>query len=356
MDRPLVTFSLSCYNQEAFIGEAVAGAFAQTYSPLEILISDDCSKDRTFAIVQEMAAAYKGPHTVRLNRNARNLGLGGNANRLTEMCQGELSVAAAGDDISLPERTEIVVRAWNDSGCKAMSLGSRCQVIDQSGRPISAAEGAPIRSEAIRFSHEEGTIAGFLRRRRPHITGAANAVSRRLFALFGPFPEGITYEDTALCFRTVLAGGKFTFIDAPLVKYRRHEGNITFDLERVHSRVPLSFAEVQRKRRVELDRLIAVYKGFSVDAERAKQQGLIPLAEYPDVEKRIRDECWRLELRRELLSRGWLRRCAIFCKLYYNTVRPRELLTQLPYLLPRELHCVLAAGLNQVRLGASKSG
>ena len=52
---PLVTFALFAYNQEAFIREAVASALSQTYEPLEIILSDDCSTDRTFAIMQELA-------------------------------------------------------------------------------------------------------------------------------------------------------------------------------------------------------------------------------------------------------------------------------------------------------------
>ena len=52
-DRPLVTFALFAYNQEEFIREAVEGAFAQTYEPLEIILSDDCSSDRTYEIIQE---------------------------------------------------------------------------------------------------------------------------------------------------------------------------------------------------------------------------------------------------------------------------------------------------------------
>ena len=36
-DRPLVTFALFAYNQEDYIREAVEGAFAQTYEPLEII-------------------------------------------------------------------------------------------------------------------------------------------------------------------------------------------------------------------------------------------------------------------------------------------------------------------------------
>ena len=54
---------------------AIEGAFAQTYQPLEILLSDDCSPDGTYRVMQEMAAAYAGPHRVILNRNPKNLGI-----------------------------------------------------------------------------------------------------------------------------------------------------------------------------------------------------------------------------------------------------------------------------------------
>ena len=69
--RPLITFALMAYNQEQLIEEAVAGALAQTYSPLEIILSDDCSTDRTFEIMEEMADEYKGPHSVSIRRTSR---------------------------------------------------------------------------------------------------------------------------------------------------------------------------------------------------------------------------------------------------------------------------------------------
>ena len=48
VEKPLVTFALFAYNQERFITEAVEAAFAQTYQPLEIIISDDGSSDKTY--------------------------------------------------------------------------------------------------------------------------------------------------------------------------------------------------------------------------------------------------------------------------------------------------------------------
>ena len=75
--KPLLTFALAALNQERFIREAVEAAFAQTYSPLEIILSDDCSEDRTFEIMCEMAKAYRGPHRIVLNRNPIRRSIGG---------------------------------------------------------------------------------------------------------------------------------------------------------------------------------------------------------------------------------------------------------------------------------------
>ena len=104
-DRSLVTFALFAYNQEKYIREAVKGAFSQTYEPLEIILSDDCSSDRTFEIMQEMASAYDGPHRVTCLKHKENLGVANHINKVAEVAKGEITVMAAGDDRSLPQRT-----------------------------------------------------------------------------------------------------------------------------------------------------------------------------------------------------------------------------------------------------------
>ena len=71
-ERPLVSMIITAYNQEGYIRATIEGAFSQTYEPLEIVMSDDCSPDGTFAIMEEMAAAYSGPHKLVLNRNPKN--------------------------------------------------------------------------------------------------------------------------------------------------------------------------------------------------------------------------------------------------------------------------------------------
>ena len=100
--RPLVTLAVITYNQEQYIREAVDGALAQTYSPLQIIISDDCSPDATFDIAEDIVNKYEGPHDVLLNRNDPNLGIGKHVNKVMGLVKGDLVVLGAGDYISIP--------------------------------------------------------------------------------------------------------------------------------------------------------------------------------------------------------------------------------------------------------------
>src|SRR5688572_14160607 len=99
-----VTLALFTFNQEPYVREAVRAVLAQDYSPLDIIISDDASTDDTFRILEDELQGYDGPHRIRLNRNARNLGVGEHVNLLAGMSNTNFIVLAAGDDIALPQR------------------------------------------------------------------------------------------------------------------------------------------------------------------------------------------------------------------------------------------------------------
>jgi glycosyltransferase involved in cell wall biosynthesis len=117
-DRPLVTFALFAYNQEKYIREAVEGAFSQTYSPLEIILSDDSSSDRTFQIIREMAATYKGKHEVKVRQSKINRGLARHILDVAQISNGEFIVVAAGDDVSLPSRSAEMIDLLTEEGTK----------------------------------------------------------------------------------------------------------------------------------------------------------------------------------------------------------------------------------------------
>jgi len=218
---PLITFALIAYNQENFIREAIEGAFAQTYLPLEIILSDDCSPDRTFEIMQQKAREYRGGHRLVLNRNPRNLGIGGHVNAVTRLATGQLIVAAAGDDISMPTRTEEIAHQYKLSGGTAKSLFSNAVVINEAGERLHLWYTSPP-------AQEQQTLEWMSLNTWSVLTGCTHAWSREVFDLMGPISEQIISEDRIVPFRSALLG-KLCYIDKPLVHYRKHGGNASQD-------------------------------------------------------------------------------------------------------------------------------
>ena len=224
-ERPLLSFIVVCYNQEEYICEAVEGALAQTYSPLEIIISDDASKDRTFEIASELVAKYRGQHLVRLNRNEKNLGMGQHISHLMTLCTGELVIGAAGDDVSYPERTESIFRAWDASGRRATSIFSSYMTISSVGEELGVGGTRGVAEDAQILRLQKGKLADFLSHNWPVVVGCTHAWSPRLFKFFGPLISDL--EDLVLSFRS-LAIGEMLYIHKPLIKYRRHGSNVSF--------------------------------------------------------------------------------------------------------------------------------
>ncbi len=130
-DRPAVTFGLIAYNQEKYVGEAIQAALDQRFEPLEIILSDDCSTDGTFAVMQRMAAEYRGPHRVIARREPVNVGTVRHIIRLARAASGNLLVIAAGDDVSYPGRSRAMYDAWKRTG--AAALDSWHDEIDEAG-------------------------------------------------------------------------------------------------------------------------------------------------------------------------------------------------------------------------------
>jgi len=210
--RPLVSFPVCAYNQEQYIREAVTAAFAQTYSPLEIILSDDCSSDRTFEIMQEMVAEYKGPHFVRLNRNEKNLGVTRHSNKVIEMCSGRFIVGSAGDDIAFPNRVEIMAAEWIKRGMRPIVMWSQMIWLSKDGVPGEL---------VIQSQPRIQTKREFLRYPATGLPGASEAFSKDIFEIFGYLdPKHASSEDVALAIRGVMLGN-LVYVDVPTVYWRR---------------------------------------------------------------------------------------------------------------------------------------
>ena len=211
---PLVTFALFAYNQEKFIREAVEGAFAQTYEPLEIILSDDCSTDRTFEIMQEMAAAYHGPHRVRAVQTPHNLGVVQHVLLRGREAAGDIVVLAAGDDISLPERVTRHVPCYADAKVWAVCTGFH--LIDENGSVISENETIPVGFRGIR------KFQTYIKKRIPVIQGSTASYKKDAFNLIDVSDRINFAEDNLFNFIIPASGYDIRSIYDPLIMYRVH--------------------------------------------------------------------------------------------------------------------------------------
>ena len=212
-DRPLVTFALFAYNQEQYIREAVEGAFSQTYEPLEIILSDDCSSDRTFEIMQEMSAAYEGPHEVRVRRSIANVGTLAHLLNAAKESKGKIFVVAAGDDISLPERTAVMAQTMLEASSDQVVASSDDEIFDNEGKVCRST--TYIAQRRRRYKKQRAWFHG------------ATACYRTKELRLLPIPENkILFEDIAL--QAVFSGTGMTSIriEKPLVRRRSHAENV----------------------------------------------------------------------------------------------------------------------------------
>jgi glycosyltransferase involved in cell wall biosynthesis len=211
-NRPLISFCLFAYNQEKYIREAVEGALNQTYSPLEIIISDDCSTDGTYKIMKEMIAEYNGPHTIILNRNQKNLGLSRHYNYIINNSHGEFIIDSAGDDISNAYRTERIIEEWERNNFKK-------HILFHSGRKIINSE-----SEYLNKVYEPKYFDILndpyqIIKQGGYAFGCTVGYPKSLFDFYGPIHEGVLNEDAVMTLRASLLDG-VVLLKELLVDYR----------------------------------------------------------------------------------------------------------------------------------------
>src|SRR3989339_130402 len=95
MNMPKVSIMIPTYNQEKYIRQSIVSALSQNYGNLEVIVSDDCSKDDTYKV----AEVYLGDSRFKLFRNESNIGRVGNYRKmLYSYATGEWALNMDGDD------------------------------------------------------------------------------------------------------------------------------------------------------------------------------------------------------------------------------------------------------------------
>lgn len=133
---------IPCYNQAAFVGQAIESAFAQSPRTTEVIVVDDGSTDSTADVVQ-------GYPAVRLIRQP-NAGVSAARNAGLAAARGDFVVFLDADDELLPDAVEIGVDALRRHPEAAAAAG-RALPIDAQGRALAAVQPEPRGDDCARF-------------------------------------------------------------------------------------------------------------------------------------------------------------------------------------------------------------
>jgi glycosyltransferase involved in cell wall biosynthesis len=102
----MITVAIVAYNNALYVRETLESIYNQTYSAIEIVISDDCSTDKTLDVVRNWVAqerVKKRFQSIKVISVPKNTGVSANCNRCIEAASGDWIKFTAGDDILLPD-------------------------------------------------------------------------------------------------------------------------------------------------------------------------------------------------------------------------------------------------------------
>jgi len=227
----LVSVTVCSYNQEKYILECAESVLAQTYTPLEIIFSDDGSSDRTAEIIESCLNGYKGSHSVVFLRHPHNLGGKGKENFLTayQKSSGQFVVQFCADDVMLPTMIEKMADVWLAKKVSMVTVNA--EYIGQDSRLLGKQFRDPNKTPEISLDAiaRDGV--------NDAVFGAGMGCTRELLEYFdyagNALPAHLGAADIMLTFYACLLNG-CEVIGTPLMKYRFHgqqgSGSIAMEL------------------------------------------------------------------------------------------------------------------------------
>lgn len=102
-----VSIALATYNGENYLSEQLDSLVRQSFLPYELIVSDDCSTDRTIDVLQNFAQS--APFPVKIHKNSYNKGYSKNFEEAINHCDGDLIFICDQDDLWLPIKIETMV-------------------------------------------------------------------------------------------------------------------------------------------------------------------------------------------------------------------------------------------------------
>jgi glycosyltransferase involved in cell wall biosynthesis len=237
-NTPALSVVMPAYNALPYLARAVGSVLDQTISDLELIIVDDGSTDRTWAVVEELAAK---DDRIRPIRSAKNEGEAAAFNKGVAAARALIIGRMDADDISVSNRFEIQLNELRANPDLAV-LGSFASHTNDREEILSLSATGPTSNDEFNKMRK---------RSEPTMVFGGTAVFRKeLFETVGGYDSALsTAADLDFCDR-MADHGVIRAIPEPLLLYRvHHNSNVMrrfFDGRRTHRYVRARRAAANR--------------------------------------------------------------------------------------------------------------
>lgn len=248
----LVSMILPCYNHAGYINDCLNSLCAQTYANIEIFITDDCSKDDSYAILQSWQGRLEERFChVSIRKNPENQGVVKTLNSMLADCRGDYIKVLATDDMLLSDAIENLV---------AFAQQEDSDIIFSNAYRFDETMHYPVDISGLKTFYDAPPQWG------DDLTGALLAknfictpsvlMPRRTVEKFGMYDPAYIMEDYEYWLRVSL-GGKFSYLDTCTVLYRTNHNSMSH----------FSLDEAQlRKHRLFYEQTLAIFSKYEEHA------------------------------------------------------------------------------------------
>lgn len=218
--KELATILLPTYNGQKYICQMVESIYQQDYRPIEVIITDDASTDKTLPVIKRW---LKDKNTEDISfkviKNADNIGLSGNLSRAAKHVHGSYLFLADQDDIWLNNKVSSQIEYLENHNECVMCV-SDAAIINEKNEIVC--------KSSFKYINAFPAKRNYRKVLNSRILYAANCICLRtehLDKIF-PVPRRVCEHDT---FITIMAAhfGDVGYLTKALTLYRIHENNLS---------------------------------------------------------------------------------------------------------------------------------
>lgn len=216
-NKPLVSVVVVTYNSSATITETLESIYKQDYQKIELIVSDDCSKDDTIKVCNDWFEGHSSRFVAcKVVETEKNTGVSANLNRGVKASYGTWIKTIAGDDLMAENAISTYLEYADKSGSELLFAKMRTFPETEQAKQIQEAQ----ERTSYKWLKESGEQLYRKSLVKHILPGPGIFYTRHLYDNINGFDERYPFTEEWAFENKAFKNSSFCFIDKELVFYR----------------------------------------------------------------------------------------------------------------------------------------